>query len=90
MKRRKNEARAKVARNKQKHGNPQCSKADAVSFRFLIRDSGRGKNEARVNVARYKQNMEIPNVPKLMRFHSFYEARSPEWSKNSGTLAWQF
>ena len=37
------------------------------------------------------KNMEMPNVPKLMRFHSFYEARSPEWNaENNGTLAWQF
>ena len=31
--------------------------------------------------------MEIPNVPKLMRFHSFYKARSPEWNaENNGPL----
>ena len=46
MKRGKYEARAKVARNKHKHGNPQCSKANAASFRYAIVEMKRGKNEA--------------------------------------------
>ena len=44
MKRGENEARAKVAGNKQKHGNPQCSKANMFSFRLMKRDRG---NETR-------------------------------------------